>query len=99
MTPGVRTLDCAQVLRDLGLRDQIHPGDAVCFAYPSREVFEESARRDREINGNEVLGPFETSDGLVGVVDMRPQFPAHGMPVTDPAEADGYYIGMPTPAH
>jgi hypothetical protein len=94
MKPGVRQLDSARVLRALGLRDQIHPRDAACFAYPSAQVFEESAKRDREIHGNDVLGPFETEGGLVGVVDIRPQLRSHGVPVTDPAGPDGAYPGM-----
>jgi hypothetical protein len=87
-TPGVVRTDTAQALRDHGLRDQIHPDDAVAFIYPSREVFEASAKRDREIHGNDVHGPFETEAGLVGIVDMRPQFRGTGVTATDPGLPD-----------
>jgi len=71
--PGVRRLDSARVLRHLGLRDQIHPLDAFVYAFPDREAYEESAKRDRELYGNDVLGPYETEAGVVGIVDIRPQ--------------------------
>lgn len=94
--PGVRQLNSARVLREVGLRDQIHPCDAWCFAYPSRAVFDASAERDRAL-GNTVHGPYDTADGLVGVIDIRPQLRAHmfaagqvGDPATDPARPDDY---------
>lgn len=88
-TPGVRQLDTARVLDWLGLRGELHPFDAVAFSYPSREVFEEIVRRDRDL-GNDVLGPYETEAGIVGVVDMRPQMQANGAPATDPSLPDDW---------
>jgi hypothetical protein len=85
----LRQLDSARVLRYLGLRDQIHPFDVVAFVYPDRACFDASAKRDRELYGNDVLGPWETEAGLVGIVDMRPQMLAGwGMAPTDPALPD-----------
>lgn len=86
--PGVRQLDSARVLRAVGLRDQIHPQDAVCFTFPDRATFEASAKRDREIHGNDVHGPYETEGGVIGVVDMRPQLRRIGGLPADPAEPD-----------
>lgn len=87
--PGVRQLDKRRILREVGLRDQIHPCDAFVFGYPSRAVFDESAARDRAL-GNDVHGPYETRHGLVGVIDVRPQLRANNLPVTDPALPDDY---------
>jgi hypothetical protein len=78
------------VLREHGLRDQIHPRTAVAVTYPDREYFEESARRDRENHGNDVHGPWETEAGLVAIVDMRPQHRAKGWPITPPAMPDDW---------
>ena len=85
---GARRLDSAAVLRSLGLRDQIHPDDAWAFAYPDRESCEASAKRDREIYGNDVLGPYETEAGFVSVVDIRPQLLKQVGRVTDPSLPD-----------
>jgi len=90
-SPGVRQLDSARALRHLGLRDQIHPYDAFVFAFPDREAFEASAKRDREINGHDVLGPYETEAGVVGICDIRPQLRAHGLAAIDPALPDDVY--------
>jgi hypothetical protein len=81
--------DTAAALRTAGLREEIHPIDAVAFIYPGRAYFDRSAARDREIHGNDVHGPFETEAGLLGIVDMRPQLREHGILVTDPTMPDG----------
>jgi hypothetical protein len=86
--PGVQVLDTARVIRHLGLRDRVHPHDAVAFSYPAMDVYEASAKRDREIHGNEVFGPYETEAGIVAVVSLRPQLLRQGHPVADPAEPD-----------
>jgi hypothetical protein len=85
--------DTAAALRLAGRRDEIHPADAMAFTYPDREYFEASAKRDRENNGNEVIGPFETDEGLIGIVSMQPQMRARGWEVTDPALPDDYGPG------
>lgn len=85
-----RRLDSAQVLREHGLRDKIHPVDAFAFEYPDRAYFDESAARDRENNGNDVHGPWETETGAVGIVDIRPQLASAGIAGTDPALPDDY---------
>lgn len=86
---AVRT-DTAAALRRAGLRDEIHPLDAVAFIYPDREYFEASAKRDRENHHNDVHGPFETEDGLLGIVDMRPQLRQQGVACTHPRLPDDY---------
>lgn len=95
MGEAVRT-DTATALRRAGLRDQIHPLDAVAFIYPNRKYFEVSAKRDREEHGNEVTGPIETEDGLLGIVDIRPQFREMGIMITPPSLPDDY---APAKAH
>jgi hypothetical protein len=86
---AVRT-DTAAALRRAGLRGEIHPLDAVAFIYPDREYFEASAKRDREEHHNDVHGPFETEDGLLGIVDIRPQFREMGYAITSPALPDDH---------
>lgn len=81
--------DTAAALRLVGLRDTIHPDDAIAFIYPDREYFEASASRGREIHHNLVHGPYETPEGLMAIVDMTPQLrEMSGIAVTDPALPD-----------
>lgn len=82
--------DTAAALRLAGKRGEIHPVDAIAFIYPDAAYFEASAKRDREIHGNEVSGPFETAEGLTGVVSMVPQLRANGWRVTDPSLPDDW---------
>lgn len=82
--------DTAAALRLAGKRDEIHPLDAVAFLYPDRAYFEASAKRDREIHHNDVIGPFIAGDGLLGIVDIRRQVREHGWRVTDPALPDDW---------
>lgn len=81
-------LDTARVLRYTGLRDQIHPLDAVACTYDGRAHFDESSRRDREIHENAVHGPWVTEAGLVAIIDLRPQLERMGCAPTDPALPD-----------
>lgn len=90
---GTVLRDTAAVLRQYGLRDQIHPRDAVAIVYPDREYFEQSAKADREVHGNDVHGPWETDAGLVAIVDMRPQMRAQDWAVTPPDLADDWTPG------
>lgn len=83
----------AAALRTAGLRAEIHPVDAVAFIYPDRAYFERSAQRDRELHHNEVHGPFETEDGLLGIVDIRPQLRDRDLRVTDPSLPDDWSPG------
>lgn len=85
--------DTAAALRLAGLREKIHPRDAVAFIYPGRAYFDASARRDREIHRNDVHGPFETADGLLGIVDIRPAVREAGILATDPAMPDDCAAG------
>jgi hypothetical protein len=80
--------DTAAALRLAGKRDEIHPDDAFALIYPDRAYFEASAKRDREIHHNDVIGPLETPDGLIGIVDMRWQMREMGCPPTDPSLPD-----------
>lgn len=96
-SPGARRLDSATVLRCLGLRGQIHPVDALAWQFPDRESFEASAARDREVHGNDVLGPYETDAGVIGITDIRPQLRKQGCPVTSP-ELPDYRHGDLIPA-
>jgi hypothetical protein len=82
------TAGTAAALRLAGKRDEIHPNDAVALIYPSREYFEASARRDREIHHNDVIGPLVTEMGLLGIVDLRRQMRESGWQVTDPSLPD-----------
>lgn len=82
--------DTATALRTAGLRGEIHPLDAVAFIYPDRDYFEASAKRDREMHRNDVHGPYETPDGLLGIVDIRRQVRESGLLATDPAMPDDY---------
>lgn len=84
--------DTGAALRLAGLRDYLHPRDAVAVFYPDLDYFRESAARDRENHGNEVYGPYATDAGLLGIVDMRPQ--TRGViDVTDPALPDQWHPG------
>jgi hypothetical protein len=74
-------------LRLAGLREVIHPDDAVAFLYPDRRFFEESAAADRAL-GNQVYGPWPTEAGLLGIVDVRPQLSLASCPLTNPALPD-----------
>ena len=84
-----------RILRYAGLRDQLHPRDAVACTYPDRAYFEESARRDREIWGNRIHGPWETEAGLIAIVDITPQLREGKMEITDPALPDTWKPGEP----
>lgn len=91
------------VLRMAGLRDLLHPNDAVALIYPSLGYFAGSARRERQENNNDAYGPYPVDGALLGIVDMRPQLrtlelelkaahPESYMPgdgTTDPALPDG----------
>lgn len=79
--------DTPAALRMTGLRDLIHPDDAMAYLYPSEEYFKVSAAADREL-GNLVHGPLVTEMGLLGIVDVRPQLQAAGCQPTDPALPD-----------
>lgn len=67
-----------KALRIAGLRDLLHPHDAVAIIYPDLDYFNKSARLDRtpesatDLNHNEVYGPYPVDGGLLGIVDMRP---------------------------
>ena len=87
---AVRT-DTAAALRLAGKRGEIHPDDAVAFIYPDRAYFDAAAQRDREIHHNEVIGPFDTPEGLMGIVDLRPQLALSGDRIADPALPDDYF--------
>jgi len=86
---AVRT-GTAAALRLAGLRDEVHPHDAMAFIYPDRAYFERSAARDRELLRNDVHGPYETPEGLLGIVDIRPQLRERGLRATDPELPDDW---------
>jgi hypothetical protein len=88
--PVLPRVDTAAALRLAGRRGDIHPHDAIAFIYPDRAYFEESAGRDREIHGNEVIGPMMTECGLIAVVSIVPQMRREGYPATDPALPDNW---------
>lgn len=89
-------LDSARTLRELRMRDRIHPDDVVVFAHPTRASFDESAVKNREY-GHETYGPYETGDGFVAVIDLRPALAAQGCPLTDPALPDDHTPVPPWP--
>lgn len=98
-----RVRNTGDALRLAGLRHELHPHDAVAFIYPTREYFDASADRDRRKHGNDVHGPYDTAQGLLGIVDIRrqmrewqqelrsrhPDSPASGDGTTNPALPDG----------
>lgn len=88
-----RRLDTAAVLRAFGLRDTLHPVDALAFGHPDLVSAQRSARRNRDLYGVIVHGPRETEAGWVMVTDLTPQIRAIGGEPTDPALPDDYMPG------
>jgi hypothetical protein len=77
--------NCGSSLRILGLRDTVHPDDAVALVYPTRDAAEAFAASNLEHEHLPSLGITQTSAGWIGVTDLRPP---PGYLVTDPAAAD-----------
>lgn len=100
LSPRPRTAPTgtAGVLRRVGLRDRIHPADAIALTYPSRYYFDAWTRADQATTGNATLGPFDVDGQVVGITDFRPQLAAKGCLVTDPAEPDHYLPDRSGPA-
>ena len=85
----VRVVDAGEPLRRLGLRETVHPRDAVACLYPSQEACDEFAAANLEHHGHPSLGSYATDGGVMGVTDLR-----HALPrLTDPTLPDDPEVG------
>lgn len=88
--PGVKVIDAGEPLRHLGLRDAIHPFDAVASLFPSQEAADAFAAANLEDYGHPNLGSYADGDGVIGVLDMRPALAQMGGRPCDPLLPDDW---------
>lgn len=68
--------DTANALRCLGLRNQIHPDDAIAFTYRNKQAAQAWQASSVEHHGLTVAGLCEIDGEWVGVYDLRPRMKA-----------------------
>lgn len=92
-----RPVPAAAVLGLLGRRADVHPRDAVAFAYRDQQAADTWTRSTELHYGIPCLGTAANPDGpgVLGAYDLRPALTAHDCPPTDPALPDGW---TPPPA-
>lgn len=84
-----------QLLRRQGLRDRLHPYDCCAFRYPSLEAAQAFADLNRASHGHDVHGPYETTGGIVSLLDLTTSMRAVDAQwePTDPALPDDWAPG------
>lgn len=91
--PDVLTkAEVGQVLRRQGLRDTVHPYDCIGFRYPTAGAARAYAEVNRAEHQHVVHGPYETTGGIVAVLDLRPSLHSFNADweSTDPALPDDW---------
>jgi hypothetical protein len=85
-----RSVDVAAALRLIGKRDQVHPRDAVAFAYRDHRAAQAWAASNLEHYGHPSLGWDVGGDAVIGVIDLRPELFRHGAGLTSPSRPDDW---------
>ncbi|MEU4558520.1 hypothetical protein AB0F72_09020 [Actinoplanes sp. NPDC023936] len=84
--------EVARILRTQNRRDEVHPYNCAGFRYPTLEGAYAFADLNRANHGHFVYGPYETTGGIVNIVDFRPSLHADhpDWEATDPALPDDW---------
>lgn len=86
-----RRFVAADALRLLGLREAVHPRDALAYAYHDRRAADAWAASNWEHYRHPLLGCLVVEGaGVVGAYDLRPMLAAHGCELTDPGLPDDW---------
>ena len=64
--------EAASALSALGLLGEVDPDGVIAFTYPSQEAADAYAAANLEHWGHPTLGTYETTAGVIGVLDLRP---------------------------
>jgi hypothetical protein len=80
----------ATALRLLGVRDRIHPNDAVAFVYRDQAAADAFAASNAAHCDLPSLGTVPVDGGVLGALDLRPALARGGLPGTAPARPDNW---------
>jgi hypothetical protein len=67
-----KKVDGGLALRVIGRRDEVHPCDVLAFSYPSQALADLFAFLNVECGGHTLLGRAMLDNGLLSVIDLRP---------------------------
>jgi hypothetical protein len=87
----------AAALRLLGRRAEVHPNDAVAFAYRDQAAADAYAESNAQHQGIPSLGSRPVDGAIVGVLDLRPALARHARQAgrswefTDPGLPDDWH--------
>jgi hypothetical protein len=87
---GGRRVDTGAALRLIGKRDEVHPRDAIAFAYRDHAAARAYASANLELYGHPSLGTGIGGDEIIVVHDLRPSFTTHCLGVTAPGHPDDW---------
>jgi hypothetical protein len=77
----------------VGRRGDVHPRDVMAHLYRDQAAADGWLGANLARFGHPQLGTAPAGDGVVGVLDLRPELDRHGVAATDPAQRDDWHPG------